>query len=218
MEIQSYHPPEHDAVFVDCPGSDDRDARIRELACILRETFGVVIFVIPFDQMRSEAKEIILRDIAGFLRKRGDYRPIRILLGKADQRNFHSKKTAEFHDEIEKGKKYIIDELKRLGPLAENFGLRFRCMRGGFLDFDTETLNDIVQPFSTHAQMSLDGKKALSDCPPKEDRMIESQAKFQTLHDMAEKGTIWDIESLRDWLRKLSPNSVPDSTRRPCDD
>ncbi|KAK3365563.1 hypothetical protein B0T24DRAFT_682655 [Lasiosphaeria ovina] len=36
---------------------------------------------------------------------------------------------------------------------------------------------------------------------------------LHSLHRLAEQGDLWYVESLRDWLRGLSPNSVPDSAR-----
>ncbi len=67
----------------------------------------------------------------------------------------------------------------------------------------TEPLDEIVQLCSTHAQMSLDCKRALSGCLPDEERKIEGLYQFQSLYRVAEEGKLWDIESLRQWLRTL---------------
>ena len=68
--------------------------------------------------------------------------------------------------------------------------------------------------YSTRAQLSLEGKKVLADCPEGEDRMIEGFHKFKMMYTMAQEGEIWDVESLRQRLRELSPNSMPDSRGR----
>jgi hypothetical protein len=73
----------------------------------------------------------------------------------------------------------------------------------------SEALEDIVKPFSTHAQMSLEDTKALADCPPGTECKIERASHFENLCELADKGELWDVQSLRAWLWDLSPKSVP---------
>jgi hypothetical protein len=216
MEIQLYHPLELSAVFMDCPGADDKDERIREMASLFREMFGIIIFVVPSDviKSRSKATDEALQEIANFLRDHKDLRPVRILLSKADQLSFNRTKDEVFPNALLQSTKTVIEKLSRLGNLGDNFVIHSRRPCGDTFLLATETLEDIVQPYSTYAQMSLDGKAALSDCPAGEERMIEGLRHFQSLHRMAEEGKMWDVESLRQWLRTLSPNSVPDSRGR----
>jgi hypothetical protein len=57
-------------------------------------------------------------------------------------------------------------------------------------------------------------KKALSDCNPNAKRKIKDPELHHTLYQLAESGILWDIESLRAWLRGLVPNGVPGSKGR----
>ncbi|KAK4186740.1 hypothetical protein QBC35DRAFT_436549 [Podospora australis] len=215
MEIQSYRPPGNNAVFVDSPGADDRDYRIRQMARMFREMFGILIFVIPCDRRRSQGTEKALREIANYLRDRkSDLRPVRILLSKADQLEYHRKRPDVFHNAISECKKTAIHDLRSLGNLEIDFVIHSRKVCDGMSLLVSETLEEIVHPYSTYAQMSLDNKKALSDCPPGEERKIEGLKQFQALYRMAEEGKLWDVESLRQWLRELSPKSVKESSTR----
>ncbi|KAK1758805.1 hypothetical protein QBC47DRAFT_409639 [Echria macrotheca] len=214
MEIQIHRDTEREAAFVDCPGADDRNPRIREMAGLFRGMFGILLFVVPLDGTRSTAKEKALKEISMFLRRRGsDLRPVRILLSKADQLPSKRSRDEVFRNSLIESKRTVIRELRRLGSLPKDFVIHSRQARSDGALIASETLEDIVHPFSTHAQMSDDGKRALSDCPADEARKIDRLSLFHSLYRMAEEGYLWDIESLREWLRELSPNSVPDSAR-----
>lgn len=216
MEIQMYKDPGRDATFVDCPGADDKDPRIREMARLFRDMFGILIFVVPSDRSRAEAKVKALQEIADYLQLRNrstDLRPVRILLSKADQLESSRSREDVLRNSVAESKRNVIRELRRLGSLAEDFVIHSRQARENGALLTSETLDDIVQPFSTHAQMSDEGKKALSDCPRGVVRKIEGPSLFRSLYRLAEQGDLWDVESLREWLRGLSPNSVPNTAR-----
>lgn len=214
MEIQIYKDARRDAVFIDCPGADDKDPRICEMARLFRNIFGILIFMIPSERTRSAATEKVLKEIAVFLRDRGpDLRPVRILLSKADQLESSRTREEKIRNSVAESKRIVIRDLRLLGKLSEDFVIHSHQACSDGLLRATETLDDIVQPFSTYAQMSDEGKKALSDCPEDEVRKIEGKSLFHSLYNLANEGALWDIPSLRGWLRGLSPESVPPSAR-----
>lgn len=214
MEIQLYQSPKQDAIFIDCPGTDDQDSRIREMGRMFEEMFDITLFLVPSGKIRSQATNDALTKIAAFLRNRKDFRPVRILVSKVDQLDHHRIDKTRFRNAVQESKRAIIDELKAIGRFDKDFTIQSRQASGPMILLATETLEDIVKPFSTRAQMSLDHKKALSDCPPGTDRMIEATSLFKDLYKMAEEDELWDVESLRQWLLKLSPNSVPSTGGR----
>lgn len=220
MELQSYSPSGYDSVFMDCPGSDDRDERVREMARFFQEVFGVIIFVIPIERTRSQQTRESLKEIAKFLNDRhelSDLRPVRILLSKVDQLDYRGRKKEELLKAILENKELLINDLlKELKELShfDEFTIFSRQAYEGMILISTETLEDIVRPYSTHSQMSLDEKRALSDCPEGTERKIEGKTHFHNLYHLAEEGKMWDIESLRQWLNGLSPNCVPTSASR----
>ncbi|KAK4171805.1 hypothetical protein QBC36DRAFT_315440 [Triangularia setosa] len=147
MEIQMYKPLGRDAVFVDCPDTDDRN-------------------------------------------------PLRILLSKADQLESNRRREEVFRNSLAESKDSTIGELRRLGELPEDFVIHSRQVCGDLTLLASEIINDIVQPFLIHGQMSLDGKRTLADCGEGEDRKIEGFSQFRALHTLADERRLWDIESL----------------------
>ncbi|KAL2069468.1 hypothetical protein VTL71DRAFT_14147 [Oculimacula yallundae] len=216
MELQSFPSTNREAIFLDCPGSNDLDQHIREVARLFHGIFGITIFVVPMEHVRSQSIQNILTEIAIFLGDPRDFRPVRILLSKVDQLDYNRKNDAGFRKAVQETRRTFLEELKRVGSFKDDFAILSRQVRGKLILLTPETLEDITKPYSTYAQMTLDGRKALSDCddPQRIDRKIESFAQFRTLHGMAENGEIWDVESLRQWLRGLSPNCVPSSLGR----
>lgn len=185
------------------------------MARLFREMFGILIFVVPCDRMRPQGTEKTLREIATYLwERKSDLRPVRILLSKADKLDFHHNRPEVFYDAVSECKKTVINDLRWHGRLSGDFVIHSRKVCGGMSLLVSETLEEIVQPYSTDAQMSLDDKKALFDCPVGEERKIEGLKHFRALYGMAEEGKLWDVESLRRWLRELSPNSVRGSSGR----
>ena len=221
IDIQSYAPEELIATFLDCPGSDDSDFRVRETSRLFRDMFDVVLFVVPCGEQRSQRTERYLEEVATFLKTRKDTRPVRILLSKADMFNFHRRKLGEFEEKIAANKAVVIEKIRDLGDLGHGFVTRCRkavqSSQGTGVIMGTESLEDIVQPYSTFAQMSYDCKKALSDCGEDEDPMIQEKPKLLHLQWMAEQGLLWDVESLRQWLRTIAAKTVPESQRRHFD-
>ena len=222
IDIQSYAPDELRTVFLDCPGSDDQDPRIRELSRLFRDLFDVVLFVVPCGEQRSQRTDQYLKEVADFLKERKDPRPVRILLSKIDMFTFHRGRVGEFNSKVAANKKAVVDKIREFGDLGGEFVLRcrkaVRSSQGTGVVIGTETLEDIVQPYSTFAQMSYDVKRALSNCAldgaPDEEPMIQEPAKLRHLCLMTEQGLMWDVESLRQWLRTIDADSVPVSQRR----
>jgi hypothetical protein len=213
-EIQTYTPPDLTTVFCDCPGSDDQDSNIREMARLFRGLMNIIIFVVPCDNVRSQRTETVYKEIVEFIEQRREPRPFRILLNKIDQIEYDEDKPQAFEDRVIRRKKTAIKQLNRLGKFPANFEIRTRQPFKGAIVAKNETLEDIVQPYSTYAQMSKKGSRALSDCGEGVKRMVGDLAEHRNLYQLAEKGVIWDVESLRQWLRNLAPNSVPDSRGR----
>ncbi|KAJ6017101.1 hypothetical protein N7451_000480 [Penicillium sp. IBT 35674x] len=217
MDIQMYETEDLSAAYLDCPGCDDQDIQIRDVAALVRDILNVIIFVIPCTEMRSVRTQSFLREIGRFLVTRTDPRPVRILLNKVDLVTFRRHQISEFEVAVSQAKRHALELIRKDCGLELDSPIPSRravSHPGGFnVVLSTETLEDIVQPFSTHAQMSYDRVKALSDCDRDEVPMITDRSKFQHLYQMAQDGRIWDIESLREWLRNLSPLSVPDSGR-----
>ena len=52
-ELQSYTPGNLNTVFSDCPGFDDQDQHIREMARMFRDMMDVIVFVIPCNRVRA---------------------------------------------------------------------------------------------------------------------------------------------------------------------
>ena len=213
-EIQSYTPGDLNTVFSDCPGSDDQDPHIREMARMFRDMMDIIIFVIPCGSVRAQRTEAIYKEIAVFIRQRKSPRPFRILLSKVDKEiEFDEEDPSVFENQIVELKRMAVNEIRRLGNFDADHKIKSRQALQGLIVVGTESLEDIVHPFSTFAQMSRD-KMTLSDCEPNAKRKIKDLELHQTLYQLAERGILWDIESLREWLRSLAPNSVPDSKGR----
>jgi GTPase involved in cell partitioning and DNA repair len=213
-ELQSYTPDNLNTVFSDCPGSDDQDQDIRELARIFRDMMDIIIFVIPCGSVRAQRTEAIYKEIAEYIRQRRRPRPFRILLNKVDKEiEFDEDDPKAFENQIVESKKMAINEIRRLGKFPAHHTINSRQSIRGVIIVETESLEDVVHPFSTYAQMSSN-KKALSDCKPNVKRKIKDLELHQTLYQLAESGMLWDIESLREWLGGLVPNGVPSSEGR----
>lgn len=241
MEVQAYEPPNCPAAtFLDFPGCDDQDPRMREIGRLFRAILDVVIFVYPQGSLRSETRERFLKEVADFLSKDQEKRPVRVLLSKADQIPFNRHRPDNCTNAIKLNKEMTIDDIVEYGKLGPDFSVRcrqpVRSKRtsdwGSGIVMGTETLNEIVRPYSTYAQQRYMDGKALSDCQSskeeeprtseekeprtkeeKEPRITE-KAMFRHLYDLAEEGELlWDVESLRQWLRNILPQSVPDTTR-----
>ncbi|RGP61694.1 hypothetical protein FSPOR_9819 [Fusarium sporotrichioides] len=212
LGIQSYNSSELGAIFLDSPGFDDQIPQIKYMADVFQELFAIVIIVIPMERTRSEAMESALRIAVKSLLNRDDKRPLRILLSQADGLDFHRNNKEVFRATLSDVKEQFMSRLRK--DVGENF-TSFRQQKfGDGIICVPETLEDIVKPFSTHAQMDLDGTRALGDCGSKYSCKIERASHFENLCELADAGEIWDIESLRSWLRGLSPNSVPMSNGR----
>ncbi|KAK6497143.1 hypothetical protein TWF506_004618 [Arthrobotrys conoides] len=212
-EMQSYTPPGLATVFCDCPGSDDVNPEIRKMARLFRGLMNVIIFVVPFDQIRSKGTNAVFDEITYFIRENKQPRPFRILLGKADQ--------VEYDDTLEdltykftKLKKEAIQHISKEGKFAMNLKIRTLLRLNGTVVQSNETLHDIVHLYSTHAQMSMAEPKALSDCVQGTRRKVKDPDQHRHLSQLAERGLLWDIESLRQWLHNLAPGSVPTSRGR----
>jgi hypothetical protein len=212
LGIQSYNSSRLGAIFLDNPGFDDQIPQIKYMADVFQELFAIVIIVIPMERTRSEATESALGIAVNLLRNRDDKRPLRILLSRADGLDFHRKDKEVFRATLRDVKEQFMSRLR--SELGEDF-TSFRQQKfGEGIICVPETLDDIVKPFSTHAQMDLDGIRALSDCGSNYSCKIERASHFENLWELADAGEIWDIESLRSWLRELSPGSVPMSDGR----
>ncbi|KAF4344585.1 hypothetical protein FBEOM_1483 [Fusarium beomiforme] len=212
LGIQSYDSNNLGAIFLDSPGFDDQKPEIKYMADVFQELFAIIIIVIPMERTRSEATESALRIAIKLLRDQEDKRPLRILLSQADGLDHHRNNKQVFRDTLRDVKEQFMSRFRH--ELGNNFTtFRQQPFRDGII-CKSEKLEDIVKPFSTHAQMSLDGISALADCPPGTPCKIERASHFTNLCELADTGEIWDIESLRSWLRDLSPNSVPVSTGR----
>ncbi|KAJ4127029.1 hypothetical protein NW768_008650 [Fusarium equiseti] len=215
LGIQSYNSSRLGAIFLDSPGFDDRNSQIKYMADVYQELFAIVIIVIPMERTRSEATESALRIAVKLLRNRDDKRPLRILLSQADGLDFNRKDKRVFKATLRDVKEQFMSKLRNeLGEESEDF-TSFRQQKfGEGIVCVPETLDDIVKPFSTHAQMDLDGIRALSDCCSDYSCKLERASHFENLWELADAGEIWDIESLRSWLRGLAPTSVPMSDGR----
>lgn len=213
-ELQSYTPDNFNTVFCDCPGSDDQDPHIREMARMFRDMMDVIIFVIPCGSVRAQSTEAIYKEIAEFIGEHRRPRPFRILLNKVDKEiEFDEEDPMAFEKELVESKKRAVNEIRRLGKFPADYKIKSRQAFRGMIVVGTESLEDVIYPFSTYAQMSND-KKALSDCNPNVKRKIKDPELHHTLYQLAESGILWDIESLRAWLRGLVPNGVPGSKGR----
>jgi GTP-binding protein EngB required for normal cell division len=207
LGIQSYDSDRLGAVFIDCPGFDDQTPQIKYMAETVQELFAVIILIIPMERTRSEAMESALNIAIKLLRNREDSRPIRILLSKADRLEHNRNNKQVFRNTLADVKEQFMHVLKsELGDEFTTF--RQQPFHDGVIR-KSETLEDIVKPFSTHAQMSLEDTKALADCPPGTECKIERASHFENLCELADKGELWDVQSLRAWLWNLSPESVP---------
>ncbi|KAJ0141497.1 Cytochrome P450 4X1 [Fusarium oxysporum f. sp. albedinis] len=193
-------------------GIQSYDSKIKYMADVFQELFAIVIIVIPMERTRSEATESALRIAIKLLRNQEDKRPLRILLSQADDLDHHRNNKQKFRDTLRDVKEQFMARFRQ--ELGENFTtFRQQPFRDGIV-CKSEKLEDIVKPFSTHAQMTLDGIGALADYPPKTPCKIERESHFENLCELADAGEMWDIESLRSWLRDLSPSSVPMSSGR----
>ncbi|KAF3317032.1 hypothetical protein TWF173_001038 [Orbilia oligospora] len=212
-EIQSYTPPGLATVFCDCPGSDDVNPEIRKMARLFRGLMNVIIFVVPFDQIRSKGTNAVFDEITHFIRENKQPRPFRILLGKADQVEYDDT-LADLTYKFTKLKKEAIQHISKEGKFAINHQIRTLLKLNGTVVQSNETLQDIVHLYSTHAQMSMAGPRALSDCLQGTCRKVKDPDQHRHLNELAERGLLWDIESLRQWLHNLAPGSVPTSRGR----
>ena len=212
LGIQSYNSSRLGAIFLDSPGFDDQTPEIKYMADIFQELFAVVIIVIPMERTRSEATEKALRVAVNLLLNRDDKRPLRILLSRADGLDFNRKDKEVFRATLRDAKEQFMSSLR--SAVGEDFSSSRKQKFGEGIVCVPETLDDIVKPFSTHAQMDLDGIRALSDCGSDYSCKIERASHFENLWELADAGEICDIESLRFWLRELSPGSVPMSDGR----
>ncbi|SPJ88056.1 uncharacterized protein FTOL_12525 [Fusarium torulosum] len=141
------------------------------------------------------------------LRNRDDFRPIRILLSKADRLEHNRNNKQVFHNTLADIKEQFMNLLR--SELGDGFTtFRQQPFHDGVIR-KSETLEDIIKPFSTYAQMSLEDTKALADCPPGTECKIKRASHFENLCELADKGELWDVHSLRTWLWNLSPKSVP---------
>ncbi|KAF3223687.1 hypothetical protein TWF679_000124 [Orbilia oligospora] len=209
-EMQSYTPPGLTTVFCDCPGSDDVNPEIRKMARLFRGLMNVMIFVVPFDQIRSNGTNAIFDEIKHFIRENKQPRPFRILLGKADQVEYNDT-LADLTYKFTKLKEEAIQLISK----EDNFDqIRTLLRLNGTVVQSNETLQDIVHLYSTHAQMSMTEPRALSDCVQDTRRKVKDPKQHRHLNELAERGLLWDIESLRQWLHNLAPGSVPTSRGR----
>lgn len=212
LGIQSYNPSDLGAIFLDSPGFDDQEPQVRYMAEVFQELFAIVIVVIPMERTRSEATESALSIAIKLLTDSSDRRPLRILLSQADGLDFHRNNKEKFRTALRDVKGQFMDRMRK--DVKEDF-TTFRGQKfGDGVICVPETLEDIVKPFSTHAQMDLDNIRALSDCGDNYSCKIDRASHFENLRELADAGEIWDIESLRSWLRGLSPTSVPMSAGR----
>ncbi|KAJ5709842.1 hypothetical protein N7493_009434 [Penicillium malachiteum] len=218
MDIQMYETENLSAAYFDCPGCDDQASQIQEMAALVRDALDVIIFVIPYSEMRSSRTETFLREVGNFLATRTDPRPVRVLLSKVDNLTFRKHQILQFELTVSQAKRDAIRLICNHSSLTSDSPIPSQRAVSHLGDshvvLSTETLEDIVQPYSTHSHMSSVSLRALSDCDRKDDRMISDTNKFQQLYQMARDGQMWDIESLREWLRNLCPSSVPFSEGR----
>ncbi|RBR25074.1 uncharacterized protein FIESC28_02131 [Fusarium coffeatum] len=212
LGIQSYNASQLSASFLESPGFDDQIPQIKYMAEVYQELFAVVIIVIPMGRIRSQATENTLRIAVRLLLDHDDKRPLRILLSQADGLHYHRNNKEAFRATLRDVKEQFMSRLRN--EVGEDFTSFRRRRLGKAIMCFPETLDDIVKPFSTHAQMDLDGIRALSDCGSNYSCKIERASHFENLWELADAGEIWDIESLRSWLRELSPRSVPMSDGR----
>ena len=154
------------------------------------------------------------KEIVEFINHRREPRPFRILLNKIDTIEYDEDEPQVFEHRVIQLKEVAVEELNRLGNFPANFEIRTRQPFKGAIVASNESLEDIVQPYSTYAQMSKKGSRALSDCKEGVKRRFGDLAEHRNLYQLAEKGVLWDVESLRQWLRNLAPNSVPGSRGR----
>ena len=214
MDLQSYSPSGLNTVFNDVPGCDDEEPHIREMARLFRDIMSIIIFVVPYHNVRSQGTTAIFKEIAQFIRQRERPRPFRILLTQVDNMDFDEEQTDEFRDHLVELKAVAVAKIMKLGKFPANYTIRTRqAVRGG-IKLGNERIEDVVYPFSTFAQMSKTKRKALSDCDASAKPKIQDTDKFSTLYQLAESDVMWDIESLRGWLRGLVPNSVPNTKGR----
>ncbi|KAJ5710903.1 hypothetical protein N7488_005059 [Penicillium malachiteum] len=196
----------------------DIQIQIQEMAALMRDALDVIIFVIPYSEMRSTRTQTFLREVGNFLATRTDPRPVRILLSKVDTLTFRRHQILQFELTLSQAKQDAIQLICNHSSLTSDSPIPSQRAVSHLGDshvvLSSETLEDIVQPYSTHSQMSSDSLRALSDCDRNDERMISDNAKFQQLYQMAQDGRIWDIESLREWWRNLCPSSVPFSEGR----
>ncbi|KAL2676444.1 hypothetical protein Neosp_010202 [[Neocosmospora] mangrovei] len=216
LEIQSYAPQDKTGVFHDCPGFDDQIDEVRQMARLFQDIFDILIIVLKCDSERSLSTERSIKEIADLLKRRRDPRPFRILLSKVDLVDFNDEEPERFTEAIVDFKRSMVERIR--AELEENYVIRSRRViadaSNQVIVTDQETLDDVVQLFSTHAQMSYSGKRALCDCEPNMRRKISELKKHQHLYNLAEDNTIWDIVSLRTWLRGFASDIVPGGTTR----
>lgn len=192
------------------------------MARLFRGMLDVVIFVVS--QQSLGGKGHICQEIAHFLslrHSRGDRRPVRILVSRVDELPLEENGRSFFEDTIEEKRKQVHDTIeKALHELeldaSEDSKTTFGIRQGheGGLIAGVETLDDMVKAFSTHAQMSQVGQRDLSmSAEGNPARQLQSEEKHQVLYKLAKRGKIWDILSLREWLRSIEPDCLPASSR-----
>ncbi|RGP69083.1 hypothetical protein FLONG3_7936 [Fusarium longipes] len=132
-----------------------RRAQIKYMADFYEESCAIVIVVIPMQRARSEATENALSIAVKMLLDRDDRRPLSILLSQADGLEFHRNNKEVLLATLRDVKDQLMSSLRK--EVDENFtSFRLERFGDGFVCIP-ETLEDIVKPFSTHAQINLDG-------------------------------------------------------------
>ncbi|KAK6498453.1 hypothetical protein TWF481_011045 [Arthrobotrys musiformis] len=235
-EIQTYAPSGAETVFCDCPGLDDSNAGIREMARLFRGLMNIVIFVIPHTNINSQGTSSIFQEVANFIKTNNETkhpRPFRILMSRADEVDYEVTLECLRNNLIELKKSAIQDLHQHLSCKPEldahgepsinqsrnqtepiNFEIKTILKFNDTVIQSRESLRDVVHLYSTHLQMSSTGVRALSACPPGTRCKIGDARKYRHLTRLARENLLWDIESLRDWLRSLSPDIIPSSGGR----
>ncbi|PWN88768.1 hypothetical protein FA10DRAFT_268911 [Acaromyces ingoldii] len=218
-EIQSWISPNRRAIFCDFPGSDDRDGELRDVARLCREMLDIVIFVVPCAGSRAAGRVPVLDEITAFIRARTlDLRPFVILVNKVDALDYHRSNPQRFTRSVAERRADVVTQLQdRLGVDVVIHSHRASTVNVGphptLIHIGRSSLDDVVLAYSSHAQRSYDEPRALSDCPPETDFRIQEAAKQHHLYTLAQAGAVADVESIRQWLRALSPGCVPEVGR-----
>jgi len=169
MGIQMYQPIGTNTIFIDCPGVDDREPEIQTMGRMVRDMLSVVIFVFPVTtEIRTEAAYKWLKEVAEFLSSHdstSDYRPVRILLSNTDELKhnpYDPLKVEAYRRRQPQYKADFIEQLMELGKFCEGFKVLSRRRCQDMTLVVAESLEEVVQLYSNHAQVSAD-RKALCD-------------------------------------------------------